>query len=81
MSGNKHRLHNTDTDNLISNLRGEIGEIIFTWVMMRNFMVDAERLKTSDIIKDIENPQLNILHIMIDKLENELIDRLAELAE
>jgi len=44
-------------------------------------MADAESLKTSDIKKDIENHQLNMLQIMIDKLENELIARLSELAE
>jgi hypothetical protein len=81
MSNSKLRIHNTETDNLVSNLRGEVGEIISTWVMMRNFMVQANQLKTADYLKDLENPQLALLNTLIDKLEDEIISRLAELAE
>jgi hypothetical protein len=81
MSNAKLRIHNTETDNLISNLRGEVGEIISTWVLMRSFMAQADQLKTTDILKDLENPQLGLLNTLIDKFEDEIIARLAELAE
>jgi hypothetical protein len=81
MSNSKLRIHNTETDNLISNLRGEVGEIIATWVMMNNFMAQANQLRTTDYLKDLENPQLTLLHTLIDKLEDEIVSRLAELAE
>ncbi len=81
MSNKKLRIHNTDIDNLISNLRGEDGEIISTWVMMRGFMAQAARLRTNDILKDLENAQLVTLDTLKDKLEDEIVSRLAELAE
>lgn len=81
MSGHKHRLYNTEIDNLISNLRGEIGEIIYTWILLRGIMVEADKLKTPDIAKDMENRQLQFLNNLVDKLEDEIIARLSELSE
>lgn len=81
MSNTKLKIHNTETDNLISNLRGEVGEIISTWVLMRSFMAQASQLQTTDYLKDLENPQLGFLNTLIDKFEDEIISRLAELAE
>lgn len=81
MSNKKLRIHNTDTDNLISNLRGEVGEIVTSWVLMRNLMLQASGLRTNDFDKDIENQQLLFLDILVDKLSDEIIARLSELAE
>jgi hypothetical protein len=81
MSNKKLRLHNTETDNLISNLRGEVGEIIYAWVLVRNIMAETNGLKTSDPAVDMENPRLAVLNTMIDKLEDEIVARLSELAE
>lgn len=80
---NTVRIHNTDIDNLISNLRGEVGEIVFTWVMMRSFMAQSVGLRTADLGKDFENPnpQLVMLDALTDKLSDEIVARLAELAE
>jgi hypothetical protein len=36
MSKHKLRIHNTQLDNLISNLRGEIGEVITSWILLRH---------------------------------------------
>ena len=38
MSREKLRIHNTDLDNLVSNLRGEVGEIISSWGLMRDLL-------------------------------------------
>lgn len=81
MSNKKLRTHNTDIDNLISNLRGEVGEIVFAWVMMRSFMAQSAGLRTTDLEKDFENPQLVMLDALTDKLNDEIVARLAELAE
>jgi hypothetical protein len=81
MSGIKHRLHNTQRDNLISNLRGEIGEIITTWVLLRDLMSESSRLRSDDIAKDLENPQIKILNSLMDKLEDEIIAGLSELGQ
>ena len=81
MSNKKLRVHNTETDNLISNLRGEVGEIVTSWVLMKNLMFQASSLRTNDIEKDIENQQLIFLDVLVDKISDEIIARLSELAE
>jgi hypothetical protein len=81
MSSEKHRLHNTEPDNLISNLRGEVGEILLTWLLLRKLRSNTRRLYTDDIQKDLLNSDLNTLEILIDKLENDVVSRLSELSE
>lgn len=81
MSHKQLRIHKTDLDNLISNLRGEVGEIISTWILMRIIMGEANNLRTSDIEKDLANSRLSLLDNLIDKLSDEIIARLSELAE
>lgn len=81
VSNKKLRVHNTDIDNLTSNLRGEVGEIVSAWVMMRSFMAQAAASRTTDLQKDFENPQLVMLNALTDKLKDEIVARLAELAE
>jgi hypothetical protein len=81
MGNKKLAIHNTDTDNLISNLRGEVGEIIFSWTMMRSFMAQSSGLRTADIQKDLENRQLIAIDSLVDKLCDEIVARLSELAE
>ncbi len=81
MSNKKFRVHKTDLNNLLSNLRGEVGEIISTWVLMKIIMAEANNLRTADIQKDLTNSQLSLLDNLIDKLSDEIIARLSELAE
>lgn len=81
MSRTKLRIHNTPLDNLVSNLRGEVGEIIFTWILMRDLMAQASQLRTGDPKADMENHSLCTLNILTDKLRDEIVARLAELAE
>jgi hypothetical protein len=47
MSKQKLRVKNTQLDNLICNLRGEVGEVITSWVLLRH-MIARERALTSD---------------------------------
>jgi hypothetical protein len=81
MSREKLRIANTQLDNLIGNLRGEVGEVITAWVIMRQFIAQRARLASGDPSKDIENRQLAFLNLLMDKLRDELIGRLSELAE
>ncbi len=81
MSGEKLKLLQTETDNLISNLRGEIGEIITTWIMMRYLVKEGSRLFSGDITKLFENEQFAFLNLLEDKLRDELVARLSEIAE
>jgi hypothetical protein len=81
MSRKRLRIKSTQTDNLIANLRGEVGEILSTWVMMRNLIVEANKLRSNDPGKDLENLRLSFLNCLVDKLGDEIVARLAELAE
>lgn len=44
MGNHKRKIANTEQDNLISNLRGEVGEIITAWVVMRQYMALGAKL-------------------------------------
>lgn len=81
MGNKKLRIINTETDNLVSNLRGEMAEVVTTWMLMRRFMASAAHLQTDDVTKDFGNPDLAFLYLLKDKLEDELVARLSELAE
>jgi hypothetical protein len=71
----------TSTDNLISNLRGEIGEIIASWILMRDYMIISKKLSSPDIKEDLDNQELIRIQITIDVFRNDIISRLSELSE
>lgn len=81
MSRQKLRIADTETDNLLGNLRGEIAEVVTCWILMRQFMVSGTRLRSGDIGKDLSNPDLTFVDVLKDKLEDDLVARLSELAE
>jgi hypothetical protein len=77
----KSTFKKTATDNLVSNLRGEIGEIIASWILMRDYMIISNRLSSHEIEEDIDNQELVRIHITIDVFKNDIISRLSELSE
>jgi len=81
MGNKKLRIANTETDNLMSNLRGEIAEVVTTWMLMSRFRASGARLQSDDISKDVGNPELAFVYLLKDKFEDELVARLSELAE
>lgn len=81
MGNKKLRIANTETDNLVSNLRGEIAEVVTTWMLMSRFMASGARLHSGDIAKDFGNPDLAFVYLLKDKFEDELVARVSELAE
>jgi hypothetical protein len=81
MGKNKLKIHNTQIDNLISNLRGEVGDIIITWKLFLKLKRNVGYLYTPDFEKDMSNPDIALLEILIDKLEDEIVSRLSELSE
>lgn len=81
MSNPKLKIANTELDNLIGNLRGEVGEIITDWVIMRQFMGRSRQLASPDPAKDMTNPEYTFVNLLVDKLRDELIGRLSEIAE
>lgn len=81
VSNHKRKIANTDLDNLVGNLRGEVGEIITAWVIMRQLMARSRQLASTDPAKDMANPQYTFLNLLVDKLRDELVGRLSEIAE
>jgi hypothetical protein len=81
MSKQQLRIHNTQLDNLISNLRGEIGEIITSWVLLRHIMAKQGELTSDDIAKDMRNESLAFVSMLRTKLADEIVARLSELGE
>ena len=81
MSKHKLKVQRTDVDNLVSNLRGEIGEIITSWVLYKDLMLAIYKIRSSDPLENIRNPGLNRQFILTDKLADEIVARLSELAE
>jgi hypothetical protein len=77
----KLRLHNTQTDNLLSNLRGEVGEIVLSWILLRYLKLQADPLRTDDPTEVSRNPFLFVLDALMEKLEDEVAARLSELAQ
>jgi hypothetical protein len=71
----------TTTDNLISNLRGEIGEIIASWIMMRDYMILSNQIRSDDFKKDLDNQELIRVQITVNIFRNDIISRLSELSE
>lgn len=81
MSREKLRIHNTDLDNLVSNLRGEVGEIISSWGLMHDLLTQA-RLRRAELnVDELRDQQINTLYALADKLEDGVVARLSELAE
>jgi hypothetical protein len=81
VSREKLRVANTDLDNLVGNLRGEVGEVVTTWLLMRQFRVRGAQMTTDDLERDMANRELAFHHLLADKLRDELVGRLSELAE
>jgi hypothetical protein len=75
------RVIRTEKDNLIANLRGEIGEIVTTWVLYRHLIAERDQERTDDLKADMSNRQLIFLNILSQKMRDEIIARLSELSE
>jgi hypothetical protein len=81
MSKQKLRVKNTQLDNLISNLRGEVGEVITSWVLLRHMIARQRELASDDIEKDLANENLAFVSMLRAKLADEIVARLSELSE
>ena len=68
MSHEKLRTHKTDLDNLVANLRGEVGEVIFAWMLLRDFLTAAIAARSDDIQKDMQDPKLAVYAHSLDDL-------------
>lgn len=81
MADERVRVLKTAADVLVANLRGEVGEVVTTWLLLRHFMAAASKLQSDDPGEDLPNKELAFLWLLKGKLKNELIARLSELAD
>lgn len=80
MSREKLKEARTDIDNLIGNLRGEVGEIITSWILLRELLPLA--LITRNEIEEGNSDQKKIrIQILTDKLKSDIVARLYELSK
>jgi hypothetical protein len=70
----------TETNNLISTLRGELGEIIQSWTLMRDFYLLSNQLRSDNFLENIDNQQLNKINLIKNKFQDEIVSRLSELS-
>jgi hypothetical protein len=66
---------------VVAQLRGEIGETIQAWVLLRHFAGTRAQELTNDIERDMRNRNLWFLNSVIERLEHDAIARLAELSD
>ncbi|WP_027125404.1 hypothetical protein [Gelidibacter mesophilus] len=59
----------TETENVISNLRGEVGEIIQSWTLMRDFYVLSNELQTDNLMENRTNQELNKINLIKKKFK------------
>lgn len=72
-------LSQTDPEKLNSRLRGEIGEIIESWIALNIYDFKASELQTDNILNDMQNKNLQLLNLVRSKFRDDLIARLSEL--
>jgi hypothetical protein len=75
------RTARTDADALVGNLRGEIGEEITTWILLRHIMSQRRAIRSDHPGTDLKNPELAFLNLLADRLNDDLVASLSELAE
>ena len=75
------RVIRTEKVNFISNLRGEVGEIVTTWILYKHLITERDKLRTDDLKADMSNRQLVFLNMLSQKMRDEIIARLSELSE
>ncbi len=76
----KSVLKRTDVDNIITNLRGELGSIIEVWTLMREQYIVTNQLASDDLIETFRRPDFNKSYIIKKKLTDDIISRLSELS-
>lgn len=81
MSKKGLRVHATPLDNLVSNPRGEVGEVITSWRLMRDLQLIAGLCRRELGEEDYTDQEMNVCCTLADKLEDEVVARLSELSE
>jgi hypothetical protein len=81
MADHRLRVKNTNQDALIGNIRGEVGEAITNWILLRHLIGSSKELETDDISVDMKNENLAFVYALKGRIKGDLILTLAGLAE
>lgn len=81
MADQRLRIKNTNRDALIGNIRGEVGEAITNWILLRHLIAASKALETDDISVDMQNSDLAFIYALKGRIKDDLILTLAGLAE
>jgi hypothetical protein len=81
VSRQKLRVTQTPSEKIASDLRGEVGEVVTSWIMWRWTLARLHELQTDDFAADLRDPNHNILSLLASRLRDDLVARLAELSE
>jgi hypothetical protein len=78
-------LERIDVDNLISNLRGELGTVIESWTLLREYAILTNQLATnmsySQFLENRNSSEFNKRNIIKKKFADDIISKLSELAQ
>lgn len=74
------KLNQTQPDKLIALLRGEIGEIIQSWIVLNFYDYKVGEFQTENPLEDLRDKNLQILNLVRSKFRDDLIARLSELS-
>jgi hypothetical protein len=73
-------LKKTEAEKLINLLRGEVGEVIQSWVIFKIYSAQAAELQTDNLHEDMNNLRLTMVDLVRSKLRDDIILRLDELS-
>ena len=68
MADKRLRVIKTAADVLVANLRGEVGEVLTNWVLLRHFMAAASKLQSANPAEDLLNKDLAFLCLLRENL-------------
>jgi hypothetical protein len=73
-------LKKIEPEKIVTLLRGEVGEVIQSWVVFKIYSAKAAELRSVNLHEDKENQQLTLINLVRSKFRDDLILRLAELS-
>ena len=79
MSREKHRISQTPAEKITSEIRGEVGEAIASWIMWRWIRQQSASLQTDDIAADMRRQDQVFLGLLSNRIHDDLVGRIAEL--
>lgn len=73
-------LKKIEPEKLINLLRGEVGEVIQSWIVFKIYSTKAAELRSANLHEDMENLPLTLVNLVRSKFRDDMILRLAELS-